>query len=319
MALTDKQRKERQRYIGSSDVPAIMDLYRKPEMPSFDPHKNAYDVWLEKTGKLDGKEKTSKAIQRGNYLELALLHFAQDVLGKIRRGGVRTVKALPILKSHLDASLVFSGEPIEAKSRDETYCKPEYREDWGEENTDHVPPRVSIQSTVHCMATEKDRCYVPTIIAGRELVMFQVILDKGFAQTILDCVGEFWDKYVKTDTPPAQLTPSLEVLRHVLRRPDTVAPVDDNLVMEWDNLRQTRLQLEKDEKQAEAVMITATGDAEAGQLSDGRLVTYYQQSREIVDGKRLKEELPDVAAKYMKETVYRVPRLQKRKELTNGK
>jgi len=313
--ITDFQREKRKNHVGSSDVAAILDLWRDPATPSFDPFTNAYNVWLEKTGKLKDKEKTGSAISLGKLLENAILEMAEQSLGKIRRNQYRVVKDLPILAASTDGIVMSTGEPVEAKTTNLTWRGGPDTDHWGDEGTDDVPPRVIIQCTVQMMAAKAQVCHNPVIIGGRGFVMFRISLDNDFAQMILERVGEFWDKYIKTDTPPANCTPSMELLKRVRRIPKTIAPVSDSLVEKWENLRQASLQIEKDEKQAEAEMLAPLGTAEAGQLSDGRLLTYYEQSREIIDGKRLKEELPDVAAKYIKQTTYRVPRLQKRKLL----
>ena len=40
---------------------------------------------------------------------------------------------------------------------------------------------------------------------------------------------------------------------------------------------------------------------------DGTFYSYYAYVRELVDGKRLKAERPEVAVEYLKESVYRTP------------
>ena len=73
MPITEEQRAQRQKHLGSSDMAAVMGL---------DSWSNAHDVWLDKTGKLD-PEKDKAIFRRGNYLETALLAYAQDELGEM--------------------------------------------------------------------------------------------------------------------------------------------------------------------------------------------------------------------------------------------
>lgn len=55
--ITDKQREQRRRYIGGSDMAAILGV---------DPWKTQVDLWLEKTGRLVDEPLTSKAAELGN-------------------------------------------------------------------------------------------------------------------------------------------------------------------------------------------------------------------------------------------------------------
>lgn len=70
------------------------------------------------------------------------------------------------------------------------------------------------------------------------------------------------------------------------------------------------LKAEKDALETD-VMI-AFGDAEEISCHGNRLATWKTQTPKRLDGKRLKEELPDIAAEYTKTTESRVLRLSKR-------
>jgi len=57
MSITEAQRIDRKNHLGSSDIPAIMGFSRFST--------NKYDVWLEKTGRVQPKEKTQGYITAG--------------------------------------------------------------------------------------------------------------------------------------------------------------------------------------------------------------------------------------------------------------
>jgi putative phage-type endonuclease len=298
--ITDLQRQSRKKHIGSSDVAAILGL---------DPFRNAYEVFLEKTGKLDDKEKAGRAINLGSMLEHAIIRMAEDRLGKIVRNQYRTVKDFPVLAASTDGIVKSSGEPVEAKSTNITYRAPE-SDHWGDEGTDQVPERVIIQCTVQMMATESSVCHNPVIIGGRGFVMFRVPFDKDLAEMILERVAKFWEFNVQGDRPPENCVPSMEVVKRVRRIPEKTVDIADGLVKQWQAAREYRLEWEKKEEKAQAEMLAALGLAEAGKFSDG-LLTYFRQSRESLDVARLKAENPKIAAEYMKTTAYRVPRVKK--------
>lgn len=292
MAITEKQRQDRKNHIGSSDVAAILKM---------DPFKSAYDIWLEKTGKLEDKEKTGHALSLGVYLEHAILKMAEKNLGRLVRDPKRLefpIKEFPVLVAHPDAIVKLSVEPVEGKSTNLTYRAPS-TDEWGEEGTDQVPERVIIQCTVQCMGTGAEVCHNPVIIGGRGFVMFRIPFDKSLAQMILDRMGEFWDKNVRQDIPPEDSVPSMEIIRRVRREPMTVSQIDDNLVASWVAMRESRLSLQKAEEEEQAKVLAKIGTAEAGQFSGG-LVTFYEQTRKAYS---------------VPESKFRVMRLSKQKGL----
>ena len=58
--------------------------------------------------------------------------------------------------------------------------------------------------------------------------------------------------------------------------------------------------------------MTAFGDAEEIICNGEKLATWKTQTTKRLDSKRLKEELPDIATQYTKETETRVLRLKRK-------
>jgi putative phage-type endonuclease len=293
MTITDKQRLARKTHIGSSDVAAIL---------GFDPFRNAYEVWLDKTGKLDDTQKKGRALNLGTFLEEAILCMSEERLGKIIRGGQRVFKEWPVLMASLDGRVKASNEPVEAKSTNITYRAPD-TDQWGEEGTDQVPERIILQCTVQMMVTETQVCHNPVIIGGRGFVMFHIPFDKDLAYMIWERLSNFWTKNVQGDHPPENCTPSMEFIRRIQRQPKSIAPVADELVERWIDARRNRLLLEHVEEDAAAELLAKIGTSEAGQYTGG-LISFYEQTRKAYS---------------VPESKFRVMRLQKRKELTDGK
>jgi len=68
---------------------------------------------------------------------------------------------------------------------------------------------------------------------------------------------------------------------------------------------------EQIKEDAYAALVTALGDAEAGLLPDGSMMMFFEQVSKRIDSTRLRKELPDIAAKYLKESKFRVLRHKK--------
>lgn len=265
MTITATQREQRRKHLGSSDMAAVM---------GFDPFKNAHDVYLEKTGKLED-EKSDKAIfKRGNYMEFALLQFAEDELGELVRNQYRSAKIRGIpIGTNIDAILNATGAPIEAKSQG--WYAPEY---WGEPGTDEIPDRAIIQSHCHMICTDTQFCHVPVYLAKREFLMYGVSFDADIAGNITDAAVAFWNDHVLKDIPPENVTPSLATLKRVIRTPETVAELDPDIVKQWQMFNDAKLGAERAANAYKAIVIAALGQADGGKCSLGTL-TYFEQNR----------------------------------------
>ena len=306
--ITDKQREARRLHIGGSDVPAILGC---------DPFRNAYDVWAEKTGKLLGDSKMGPSARIGRILELSAMFWAEEKLGKIVRNQPRSFKKWPVILVNTDGIVRATGEPVEGKTTNITYRSPD-RELWGDEGTDQVPERVILQCSVQMMACESQVCHVPTIIGGRGFVMYQIRLDKEMAEIILERLQHFWDHNVKGDIPPENVAPSMEIIKRFQRVPEKVVDVPDALVADWIAAKAALVDIKEKSEQLQAALLAALGDAEGGKYTDG-MVTYYEQGKKSLDMDALTLDHPEIVAKYMKETRFRVARIKKTKQLKKGK
>lgn len=297
MPITRHQKLDRKRYLGSSDMAAIMGL---------DPWRNAADVRAEKRGEVPELE-ANEAMKIGTLLEPACLAWAQERLGPLRRNQFRRHSDLP-LAAHIDAIVVSDMEPVEAKTTGLLYRD---ATGWGMEGTDEVPDRVIIQAHVHmmCLAPKghAERCHVPTFIGGRGFLMFIVPYAQEIADEISEQSARFWHDCVLGDRVPDVL-PSTETLHRRLRKEDTVSTVDPQLVARFIATRQARLDADKDEKQAQRALLAAMGDADCASASDdGTLpvITYRQFTRPQFDTKAFKASRPELAKDFTKTISYR--------------
>jgi len=269
--LTEEQFARRKDAIGSSDVPALFGL---------SPWASAYDLWLDKTGKLTpGEEKPW--MSSGNRLEPAAIDYAADELQP------ESICQEPELRSgrllcHPDAIFTFSGtrqEPVEAKT---SGINGPIFGNWGNFGTDEVPDHVLLQCMAHMMTmpTTPDVCHVPAILGGRGFGLFRVPLDLDIVSCILERVEEFWTQNVLADTPPEDSPASLDVLKRVIRVPETVAELQRETLADWIAAKEVAKIATQAMDEAQAELLTAIGTAEAGIVAEtGEAVTYYEQTR----------------------------------------
>lgn len=302
MPITAEQREARRDHLGASDMPAILGV---------DPWRTAGDVYLSKVHDLadiDGRE----PIELGNDFEGPLVRWAARELGVEIRENVSIVSGEdPLFAANLDARAADPGVPlgVEAKFSGDG-------EDWGEEGTDQVPERVIVQGQTQMFCGELEVTWVPvlTVRFGRpKRLLYQVTRNEPLIEIIREEGRRFWEECVLPQMPPIDRLPSIETLKRVRRLEGEVVYVPEELVLEWDEIRQRRLDDKKAEEKALAKVLANLGDAEIGDFGDAaRWFTYREQGKTYVPTKVLRNQHPDIYDKLKTETRYRVPRLQKR-------
>ncbi len=273
MPITDKQRRQRQKHIGSSDMAAILGK---------DPWRSPYDVWLEKSGKLQPVAEANQAMQAGLDLEPGVLTFSERELGPLLRNQYRSLPDLYI-GAHIDALVKDTKEPVEAKTAG---IHGPLAEEWGEPGTDQIPDRVIIQAHVHMMCVKDASvgvCYVAALIGGKGLCMYLVEKKAQLVDIIAERAVAFWEKNVMRDIPPDGVA-SLGVAKLMRRMPDKVVEWQENsdafrALCDMEAAKISASAADARVDKAQATVLSRLGDAEAARLPDGRLLTYMQQTR----------------------------------------
>jgi len=264
MGITEKQKEMRKNSLGGSDMAAIMGVSK---------FKSAYDVWLEKTCRVQ-EQPDNQPMYTGRLLESAVLNFAEDRIGKILRNQRRRAPfGLPIC-ANIDGILnPKDGKacPVEAKTSGLFgLLSPE----WGEEGTDQVPDNIIIQAHTEMLCLEPaETCYVPALLGSRGFQMFIVRRNNQLIEQIMDMAVEFWEKHVETDLPP-EGKPSLEQAKRVIREPNKIVNIEAALVEAWQIANESKKEAEKILDEAKAAVLGALIDAEIGQCDIGA-VTYF--------------------------------------------
>ncbi len=251
--------------LGASEVAAVLGL---------SPWVTPYEVWARKTGRLT-EHKQSDALDAGVRLEPIVLDWAESQLGPIDRRVEAVIDGTPIV-THPDG-LTKAGEPVEAKTSG--IVGPVYGH-WGEAGTDEIPEHYLVQCLVQLEATRASVCHVPALLGGRGFVLFAVPAHAALQSEIVDRACQWWRQHVKADRPPeASTPPPLSVLKRLRRQPNKTVPLDAELVERWLCAKQRLKAATEEADEAQAALIAALGDAEAGELNDGRVVTYFEQHR----------------------------------------
>lgn len=269
--ITDHQRVQRHKYLGSSDAPAIAGV---------NPWKNAADIYWDKIKppSANPNEPQDDAIIVGNFCEEAVLNwFSKETGNKITRNQ-RRVHRNGIMAANLDAIVDEKPELVEAKTAG--IITPFDRTQWGEIGTDQVPERVIVQChhQMAVMGEEYRLVWVPVLLGGIGFRLYRVDRNDELIEHLFGLEVNFWKEYVLKRTPPPNQIPSFEILRKIHRQPNKIVPLNNELVNKWLVAKKYLSDAQEAESEAKKHVLSSLGDAEAGECDMG-MVTFFEQKR----------------------------------------
>jgi putative phage-type endonuclease len=275
--ITEEQRLQRRKHIGSSDVPALVGASE---------WQNASDLWLIKTGRVE-EEGGNEATDTGNDLEDAIIRMCSRKIGR----PIVTGPSLPlqidenaVFAANLDGAVIFKDGPyftgaieavVEAKSTG-------LRARWGDSIED-VPLNVICQVNWQMSLADCEIAYIPVFFPGRhnrvvDPEVYRANRSDSLILEMREVAERFWE-YVVTDTPPpldfSELA-HVETLERRHRIQGEIVSLNSTVEEAWLGMAKAKERisfLESDVEQYRRIILSALADSEAGRLSDGSLLT----------------------------------------------
>ena len=279
MALSPTALKRRRKFIGSSDVPAILGVSK---------HQNIGDVYLAKTGQVEPDTSPNDAADWGSRMEPLLCTWLGERLGvKVRRGQHRASDD-GILRAQLDGWIEATNETVEAKTSG--LLNPYFRADtsgWGADGTDDVPFSVLAQVQFALLLTRAERGHVPAFLGGGGGPRHYVIEALPDLQREIErrCRA-FWVEHVIPRVPPT-VVPHLDTLSRVMREPGKSIEIDHDLIERYQLVRDQKALVDAAADEARAELVSALGDAEEGYTPFGTVT--YRANKNGTRALRVKE------------------------------
>src|SRR5262249_33219305 len=268
--ITAEQRETRKRYLGSSDIAAVL---------GYDQFKTAADVYWSKIATTVAKK--SDAIEAGIFLEDAICNYAASIRLKVKvlrnEFRIEQGRAEQIFAANHDALIEGRSEGIEAKYSSDLIG-------WGQEGSDEVPERVYLQCQHQAYVSDLEIVWVPVLlIAWRaEFRLYCVPRNEDLIRLIVDEGRRFWREHVEARVPPDGIwTPPLTVAKAIKREAGSIVQLDEAAIEVWEryeSIKENARGYVEVKDQAQAEVLALLGDCEAGQLPDGRLITYREQN-----------------------------------------
>lgn len=313
MPISAEQRRERQKYLCASDTPVILNLSPYKKTPG--------DIYFSKTLDLPEDASQDDYKQTGNYLEGPLLDWTSEQLGGVQLDRqpwfvCQKGPAAGVFAAHPDAVVIGKRTGIEAK-----YCNAAMSQEYGDEGTDSIPAHVIVQAQHQMVAADLDEVWVPVAMAGFSLnfKLFHVPRDNELIDQIVSRGMDWWTKHIVNRIPPdGEDTPPMEILKRIRREPDSWVdlPADaEKLIFEYQQAGYQNKENDDLREELKGKIIAMLGEAEAGRLPDGRMVTFLEQNcPPRTDTKLLRAEHPELFERYVTCGTTRVLRIKEPKK-----
>lgn len=287
--------------IGGSDAAAILGM---------NPHKSAYALWAEKTGKVIPEDISQKeAVRLGTDLEDYVAHRFTEATGKkVRRENYTVFRDdMPYAHANYDRLVVGENAGLEIKTTNALNMK--------KFKNGEFPANYYCQCVHYMMISGLKRWYLAVLVLGIEFKVFVIERDEAEIEALRMAEENFWYQ-VQNDLPPEidGMDSTVDALNaeFPVSEPDseidlTGCAVDLAIL---DECTQQIKALEEKKAAAQARIMEAMGSAERGGYGSYR-VTWKSQKRQTFDRKRFEKENGAIPEAYLKTSESRTFRFKK--------
>ncbi len=256
--------KERKKRLGATDVSAIVGV---------SPYTTSWDVWADKT-ELITEWVGNSSTTAGTFVERSILDFAESQLGPLERNIVVHHPTLPVA-STLDARTA-EGKPVESKT---TGLTGPVVGEWGDADTDEVPPHYRVQVDTQLLCTNADYAWLYALIGGRGFVRYYIPRDNERMLWLALEIESWWDKHIIQGIEPERNFATFDTVKRIKKTEGKTIelPSDVQLLLDQKDILDKEAKAIGEKLDAcKKMILLALGDAEIGTLPDSSLVTYKQ-------------------------------------------
>ena len=293
---------ERRKYIGGSDIAAVMGMNR---------WKTPLKLWLEKTGECEPVDLSKvEAVQLGSELEeFVAQKFSKETGKQVRKQSKMYVhKDYPFMAAHVDRLITGTDEILECKT-----CGSHKKDEWEGED---IPQEYVLQVIWYLGITGKKKAYIAVLIGGQSFKYKMIEFDKELFETMIDMAKDFWN-CVQTKTPPALTPDDNSLLSEIFAKPNEEIIENQDIEEKVTKLQQVKddiSALETEQKMLEAEIKNVIG-GHLGVLTQKFKVTWGKYEKTSVNTNLLKTD--GLYDKYSQKTSYRklnISELDKKKK-----
>lgn len=291
--------KNRQAGIGGSDASAIAGL---------NPWKSSIQLYMDKKEE-NPQEIKSLRMELGNRLEgLVAELFTEETGLKVRNvNGILKNEKYPFALANIDRAIVGEKAFLECKTTNSFALK-----EW----QDGVPPHYEIQCLHYMAITGATHCYIAALIGNSDFIWHKIERDQETIDYLMQIEKEFWEENILKDIVPLpdgsdayseylkekyKKSNGQEIELHLLKD-------GPQKLLRYDEIVTDIKALETEKKLIEQEIQLHMEEFEVAKIGD-RKITWKTSSRNSIDSKKLKSEMPGIAAQYTKTSTSRTFRI----------
>lgn len=292
----DEWLKQRTLGVGGSDVAAIVGV---------SPWKTATLLWLEKTGRAEQEDISEKPyVQFGNVMEPLVGRWYAE------RYPDRTVRRVNAICKSIERPWAQASLDYEVKEGDRwgvlEIKTARSKKDW----QDGVPSYYLTQVTHYMSVTHRTFADIAVFFRDTcEYGCYRVEYDPEDGAFVDAAVDDFWINYVEKDVMPKVVGTDGEAAALTVyygKKQDNIIEVNDpsvdELIGEYQDAADREKSAKADKTKASAKLMELIGDSNGIKTSQNR-VTWVRSNRESFDGKRFRQEHPEMWEEYSKRYV----------------
>lgn len=276
--------------IGGSDAASIVGL---------NPHKSAYALWAEKTGKVVPEDISQKeSVRLGTDLEDYVSHRFMEKTGKkVRRENYTVFRDdMPFAHANYDRLVIGERAGLEIKTTNALNLK--------KFKNGEYPANYYVQCCHYLLMSGLERWYLAVLVLGVEFKVFTIERDEAELAALKMAEENFWYQ-VQNDLPPAidGMDSTIDALNETFptSEPDTEMDLTGCAVdlAILDECTQQIKALEEKKAAAQGRIMEAMGTSERG-LYGGYSVSWKSQKWATFDRKKWEKEHGEIPEEYFK-------------------
>ena len=277
--------------IGGSDASVLLGINQ---------WKTELELFLEKTGQSETQETDNEAMQWGRIMEPVIRKHFQEITGKkvVEVHAILQHEQYPYLIADIDGLTEDDdGNPaiLEIKTASE-FKRSEWEND--------IPPYYRTQIEHYMMVTALDKTFVAVLIGGNTFKVYEVDADPEIRKMLLTIETAFWNKVVNNVRPTLDGSDAAKEyldktytggIKETIELPDEAA----EYITQYLTASQKEDEAKAEKQEASNRIKELIGNNEKAFYGE-HVISWTSVSSERLDSKKLKEEQPEVYAKYAK-------------------
>jgi len=285
---------DRSKYIGGSDIGAILGLSR---------FRSPLEVWMEKTGK-ETKKLDSLPLRFGSFAEkfVASEYSRATSFELIHDESIYIHPEHAFMGAHMDRFVLEGGACAPTRILECKTANPFSSGDWGGVGSDEVPMSYLCQCIWYMAITNINRVDLAVLFGNSDFRIYEINRDLELETVILQKASLFWDEYVLKDiAPPAQSEADCQTLFSKGDSTKSIEAKAETLLL-TKRLQLLNSEIDVREKEISSIkqnIMNQMGEAETLNYQGKVLATWKVPKPSFrLDSKRLEQDLPEITSNY---------------------